>query len=49
MRVVAGAILARGETPFLHSYAHNIGAIGLYETLGFKLRREVTMTVLMRA
>jgi hypothetical protein len=48
MRVVAGRILARGETPFLHSYAHNTGAIALYETLGFALRREVTMTVLTR-
>ena len=48
MRVVAGRILARGETPFLHSYAHNTGAIALYESLGFSLRREVTMTVLSR-
>ncbi len=48
MRVVAGAILARGETPFLHSYAHNAGAIALYQSLGFKLRRELTMTVLTR-
>ena len=49
MRVVAGRILARGETPFLHTYAHNTGAIALYETLGFALRREMTMTVLTRA
>jgi predicted GNAT family acetyltransferase len=49
MRVVAGRILARGETPFLHSYAHNTGAIGLYRSLGFVLRREVTMSVLERA
>jgi predicted GNAT family acetyltransferase len=49
MRVVAGRILARGDTPFLHSYAHNTGAIGLYESLGFSLRREVVMTVLTRA
>jgi predicted GNAT family acetyltransferase len=48
MRVVAGAILARGEIPFLHSYAHNTGAIALYQSLGFALRREVTMTVLAR-
>lgn len=32
---------ARGETPFLHSYADNAGAIGLYESLGFRIRREV--------
>jgi len=49
MRVVAGRILARGETPFLHSYAHNTGAIALYESLGFALRAELTMTVLTRA
>jgi predicted GNAT family acetyltransferase len=49
MRVVANRILARGETPFLHSYAHNTGAIGLYQTLGFALRSEMTMQVLERA
>jgi predicted GNAT family acetyltransferase len=46
---VAGRILARGETPFLHAYASNRGAIGLYETLGFTVRREVLMTRLTRA
>ena len=46
MRVVAGRIAERGETAFLHSYAHNAGAIALYESLGFRLRAEVTMTVL---
>jgi predicted GNAT family acetyltransferase len=49
MRVVTARILARGETPFLHSYAHNTGAIALYESLGFALRRELVMTVLTRA
>jgi predicted GNAT family acetyltransferase len=49
MRVVANRILARGETPFLHSYAHNTGAIGLYQSLGFALRSEMTMQVLERA
>ena len=48
MRAVAGRILARGETPFLHVYPSNAGAIALYETLGFRLRRPVTMTVLRR-
>jgi len=48
-RIVAADILARGETPFLHVYATNTGAIGLYETLGFTLRREMTMTVLTGA
>jgi predicted GNAT family acetyltransferase len=46
MRHVAGKILARGEVPFLHAYASNTGAIGLYETLGYRVRREVLVTVL---
>jgi hypothetical protein len=48
-RIVAGRIFARGETPFLHAYAHNTAATGLYETLGFSLRREMHMRVLTRA
>jgi len=46
MRIVARRILARGERPFLHSYSNNLGAIGLYESLGFVKRREVHLTVL---
>lgn len=38
---VMRAMVARGETPFLHSYADNAGAIALYESLGFRIRREV--------
>jgi len=49
MAVVAAKILARGETPFLHVYAHNTGAIALYEKLGFRLRRALHMQVLVRA
>ena len=48
MRLVAERIIARGETPFLHVYPHNEGAIALYEALGFRLRRAVTMTILTR-
>jgi len=48
MRIVAARILARGEVPFLHSYAENTRAIALYETLGFKLRSTMTLTVLTR-
>ena len=48
MRLVASRIVARGETPFLHAYAHNTGAIGLYETLGFRVRRVMTLTELSR-
>ena len=46
---VAGKILARGETPFLHSYADNAGAIALYEALGFRKRCEQVLTVLAAA
>lgn len=42
MGVVIGRALARGEGVFLHAYADNAGAIGLYERLGFRIRREVT-------
>jgi predicted GNAT family acetyltransferase len=47
MRIVASRIVARGEVPFLHSYADNAGAIALYETLGFRLRSPITLTVLV--
>ena len=46
---VAHKIVARGETPFLHSYAHNAGAIALYEALGFRFRCEQVLTVLAAA
>jgi predicted GNAT family acetyltransferase len=45
---VATKILNRGETPFLHAFADNRAAIGVYEALGFKLRRRVVVTVLRR-
>jgi predicted GNAT family acetyltransferase len=48
MRIVASRIVARGETPFLHSYADNAGALALYESLGFSLRSTMTLTVLAR-
>jgi predicted GNAT family acetyltransferase len=49
MRAVGRRILARGETPFLHAYAANTGAIGLYESLGFATRREVVLSAFSRA
>lgn len=49
MRAVAERMLARGETPFLHAYASNAGAIALYESLGFRVDGEVTASVLVRA
>jgi len=39
-------MVARGEQPFLHSYADNAGAIALYESLGFRIRREVHVLVI---
>jgi predicted GNAT family acetyltransferase len=48
MRLAAARILARGETPFLHARAANTGAIALYETLGFRLRRAVTIAAVER-
>jgi ribosomal protein S18 acetylase RimI-like enzyme len=47
-RVMAGQ-RARGDVPYLHSYAHNAGAIGLYESLGFRTRRTMWVTVLARS
>jgi ribosomal protein S18 acetylase RimI-like enzyme len=38
---VAHRIRERGDTPYLHSYAHNTAAIKLYESLGFCVRREM--------
>jgi len=38
VRTLAAGIRARGETAFLHAVADN-PAIGLYEALGFRLRR----------
>ena len=45
---VSQRILARGETPFLHAWAGNTAAISLYETLGFRLRGAMAVTVVRR-
>lgn len=45
---VAAHILRGGESPFLHAYATNRGAIALYQRLGFRIRTEVSVTVLAR-
>jgi hypothetical protein len=39
VRAVAAGIRERGDTPFLHASATNTGAIRLYESIGFTLRR----------
>ena len=46
---VMRAMAARGEQPFLHSYADNAGAIGLYESLGFRIRRQVHVLAIVKA
>lgn len=42
-------MVARGDQPFLHSYADNAGAITLYESLGFRIRREVHVLAIAKA
>lgn len=45
---VMRTMVVRGETPFLHSYADNAGAIALYETLGFRTRRTMHVLAIAR-
>ena len=45
---VAAGILRRGELPILHASASNTGAIALYGSLGFTVRRTLTFLVLER-
>ena len=49
LREVTARILARGERAFLHSYADNATAIGLYESLGYRGRADVRFTILKPA
>lgn len=45
---VADRIAHRGETPFLHAYADNDGAIRLYRRLGFDIRCQMNVAVIER-
>lgn len=49
MSLLAERILERGETPFLHVYDSNTPAIAIYERLGYRLRREMTLLVVAAA
>jgi predicted GNAT family acetyltransferase len=49
MRVVHKEIAQRGMTPFLHVFADNRSAIGLYECLGFEVRRTFHVTRVRQA
>lgn len=46
---VANRIFARGEVAYLHAYATNAAAIRLYESIGFRMRREMNVAVVQRA
>jgi predicted GNAT family acetyltransferase len=46
--LVAGHIAESGNTPFLHAWKTNTAAISLYESLGFTLRAELQVAVLVR-
>ncbi|RKR37782.1 GNAT family N-acetyltransferase [Paraburkholderia sp. BL17N1] len=44
IKVLRREIEQRGDTPFLHVFSNNTAAIGLYERLGFELRRTFQLT-----
>ncbi len=46
VRAVAHGIVERGETPLLHADATNAGAVRLYQSLGFAIRRRPTFFIL---
>jgi predicted GNAT family acetyltransferase len=48
VRVLAARIQARGETAFLHVATDNVGAIRVYEALGF-VRRAAIEAIALRA
>jgi DNA-binding MarR family transcriptional regulator/ribosomal protein S18 acetylase RimI-like enzyme len=45
---VARRFIDRGETPFLHAFDTNQAAIGLYESIGFRIRTKLNVKVVRR-
>lgn len=46
---IADRIYARGETPFIQAWSTNTPAVGLYQSMGFAIRRELDVSVLRKA
>lgn len=48
LRFVAGEIFAAGDTPYLHAYSSNVGAVALYRAMGFAPRCEMNFRMVKR-
>lgn len=48
LQQVGERIMREGDTPFLHTYAHNAPAVALYTKLGFGVRAEIVHAVWKR-
>jgi ribosomal protein S18 acetylase RimI-like enzyme len=49
MSCVMEEIIADAKTPFLHAFANNVGAIRVYEDLGFVVRQRFELAVVKNA